>query len=174
MRKALAIVFVTLATALPALVLPLVVQPATAEAATPTRAERRVVAAINSERSERGLAALHFKTSLVRAARAHSSEMAKRDVLTHSCLKGWSVAQRLRYYGYKSSGYSSWTVGETLAAAPAGTGFATPKVIVSLWMDSPGHREVLLTARFRDAGVGIRTAADGTRYFTVDFGRRVN
>ena len=46
-------------------------------------------------------------------------------------------------------------------------------MIVKLWMGSPAHRAVLLTARLRDVGVGIVAGNDGRRYFTVDLGRRV-
>ncbi len=39
------------------------------------------------------------------------------------------------------------------------------------WMQSDGHRRVILTAAFRDIGVGTATGG-GMRWFTVDFGRR--
>ena len=171
MRKALAILLLTLATSLPALAL----WPATAEAAvTPTRAERRVLGAINIVRAAHDLAPLRFRPSLVRAARAHARDMAGRDVLTHLSDNGWTVGTRVRYFGYTTDGCTFWKAGENIACAQVGSGFATSRAIVSLWMDSPDHREVLLTRSFRDIGVGIRLSGDGWRYFTVDLGRRID
>ncbi len=172
MRKALVFIFLPLALALPALTCALV--PATAGAATtPTRAERLVAAAVNSQRSARGLAKVSFRSSLTRAARAHARELAQRRLLSHVSRNGWTVGPRLRHYGYKSSGYRRWSVGETIARATNGSSVATPRSIVILWMGSQAHRQVLLTARMRDIGVGIAVGGDGRRYFVVDLGRRV-
>jgi uncharacterized protein YkwD len=61
-----------------------------------------------------------------------------------------------------------------------GTGAqATPAAIVSAWMASPPHRQIMLTAGFRDVGVGAAPAAPpalaegqaGATY-TVEFGTR--
>lgn len=145
--------------------------PAAASALEPTKAEQQVISLINRERAKKGLAAVHFKASLTRAARAHSSEMAARHVLTHYSACGWSPVLRVRHYGYTSYGYSFWRVGEDLAAATAGTILATPTVTVQRWMQSDGHRAVILTAAFRDIGVGLATGG-GMRWFTTDFGRR--
>jgi uncharacterized protein YkwD len=40
-----------------------------------------------------------------------------------------------------------------------GTGeYATPASMVAAWMASPGHREIILTREYRDAGVGVAPA----------------
>ena len=84
MRKALIAIRLTLTATFLTATLPLLLSPSPAQASTtPTIVERRVVALINVERAERGLARLTFRTSLVRAARAHTREMAARTVLTH-------------------------------------------------------------------------------------------
>ena len=172
MRKALVIILLTLTFGTPALTSALL--PAAAQAAiTPTRAERRVIAAVNHERSSRGLAKVRFRASLTRAARSHARELAARRLLSHVSSNGWTVGPRVRYYGYSASGFTRWTAGETLGRATTGSVAATPKVIVRLWMASRTHRAVLLTARLRDVGVGIIRGRDGMRYFVVDLGRRV-
>ncbi len=84
-----------------------------------------------------------------------------------------TMPQRLRYYGYRSAGCTFWKVGENIGRARYGTLFATPTGMVALWMTSPAHKAVILTACFRDIGVGMRLSATGYRYFTVDFGRRI-
>ena len=172
MRKALVIILLSLTLGMPALTLALL--PAAAEAAiTPTRSERLVIAAVNHERSVRGLAKVSFHASLTRAARSHASELAQRGLLSHVSANGWTVGPRVRHFGYTVYGCTQWTAGETLARATLGSVAATPQGIVMLWMTSPAHRAVLLTARLRDVGVGIVVGNDGRRYFTVDLGRRV-
>ena len=51
---------------------------------------------------------------------------------------------------------TSWA-GETLVR---GVGL-TPEVMVDLWLDSPGHREILLSPRARRAGVSIEQDSQG-------------
>jgi len=51
---------------------------------------------------------------------------------------------------------NSWA-GETLVR---GVGL-TPAAMVDLWLDSPGHREILLSPRARRAGVSIEQDAQG-------------
>ena len=51
---------------------------------------------------------------------------------------------------------NSWA-GETLVR---GVGL-TPDVMVDLWLDSPGHREILLSPRARRAGVSIEQDSEG-------------
>ena len=171
MRKALVIILLALTIGTPALSCALL--PAAAEAATtPTRTERLVIAAVNHERSARGLARVSFKGSLTRAARAHASELARRALLSHVSANGWTISPRVRHFGYSTDGCTQWTAGETLARATIAAA-ATPNAIVKLWMGSKAHRQVLLTARLRDIGVGIASGSDGRRYFAVDLGRRV-
>lgn len=61
---------------------------------------------------------------------------------------------------------NSWA-GETLVR---GTGL-TPKDMVDLWLDSPGHREILLSPRARRAGVAITEDAQGRRIGVVNLVR---
>jgi uncharacterized protein YkwD len=56
---------------------------------------------------------------------------------------------------------------------------ATPAGIVRAWMDSPPHRQIILTAAFRDAGIGVAPAVPtvigaGTlgATYAVEFGAR--
>jgi uncharacterized protein YkwD len=148
--------------------------PAVAQAATtPTSTEKQVIKLVNKERTKRGLAPVKFKSSLTYAARAHSSEMARRGKLTHTSANGNSFARRLMKHGYTRSGYRSWSAGEDIARAKKGSLYATPTVIVSSWMKSSAHRAVILRSKFRDVGVGIRTSRSGMRYFTLDMGRRI-
>ena len=62
---------------------------------------------------------------------------------------------------------NSWA-GETLVR---GVGL-TPEVMVDLWLDSPDHREILLSPRARRAGVSIEQDAEGRVIGVVNLVRR--
>ena len=61
---------------------------------------------------------------------------------------------------------NSWA-GETLVR---GTDLS-PETMVSLWLDSPGHREILLSPRARRAGVAITRDAQGRTIGVVNLVR---
>jgi uncharacterized protein YkwD len=167
MKKALVILLLTLTFGL-------VLSPAVAQALTPTLGEARVITAINAERTKRGLAPVKFNAKLTLAARYHSPDMAKRNLLTHRSSCGWYTGQRLRAFGYTYTDCTYYKIGENIGRGYAGTVWRTPEGMVSLWMGSDTHRAVILTASFRDIGVGIRWNSTYTwRYFTADFGRRI-
>ena len=165
MRKALTLVVL--------ISLALWLVPAAAQAIEPTSAEKKVVRLVNKERVKRGLAPLKLKASLLRAARAHSRQLARRGVLTHTSANGDGVARRLIRHGYERRGYRYWTVGENVARATSGSLFATPAGVVHLWMASTAHRRAILKRNVRNIGVGMARTAGGQRYYTLDVGRRV-
>src|SRR4051812_4447852 len=106
---------------------------------------------INRVRAEHGLHRLHANRRLRRGAMGHARDMVQRHYFAHTSLRA-----RLATTGYASS-RTAWAAGEALAW---GTGSrATPVEIVRAWLNSPGHRQILLTGRFRDAGVGVARGA---------------
>jgi len=153
----------------------LAVAPASpAQAITMTRAERQVLTLVNNTRAAHGLHKLRMVASLERAARAHSREMVSRDYFSHSSFSGESFASRLVRFGYSRAGCTRWTVGEDIAYGSGSAG--KPKAIFRAWMNSPAHRAVILTARFRNAGVGrargTYSGISGIAFFTLDCGAR--
>jgi uncharacterized protein YkwD len=114
--------------------------------------EQRMLAAINHTRQAHGLAAWRHSGNLTASARRYSSYMLARD-----------------YFGHMSRIRVSWSrwswVGENLAMYPGwGTRAGS---IVRDWMHSPPHRRVLLSPRFRAAGVGYAHGTMGTRRATT-------
>lgn len=95
----------------------------------------------------------------------------------HSCVDGYAErwSQRLKRTGALVhrdldavlGGCDLNWVGENLVR---GVGLR-PAAAVRAWMDSPPHRAVLLKARARWAGVGVRVGRDGT-YAVLNFGDR--
>lgn len=118
----------------------------------------------NRERKSRGLRTLCVHPQLTKAARAHSTNMIKRDNLGHG-----SVGRRLKRHGY------NWRVyAENIAG---GTGkYTRPTNTFRRWMNSSGHRTNILDRRFREIGIGTTTGTfkgkKGYTMYTVDFGRR--
>ena len=61
----------------------------------------------------------------------------------------------------------------------ATTRIVFPQAMVRLWMDSEGHRDNILNARFRHVGIGVATGAPANigggraATYTTDFGYRV-
>jgi uncharacterized protein YkwD len=149
---------------------------AAAHAATLTKPEKQLLALVNNTRAKHGLHKLIAISSLESAARAHSRDMVKHDFFSHSSFSGESFSARLMRFGFTTSGCRSWAVGEDIAYG-YGAG-ATPKAIFQAWMHSPAHRAVILTRRFRSAGMGrakgtIR-GVSGVVFFTLDCGVRTH
>ena len=123
---------------------------------------------INQERALNGLSPLAIDGSLHRAAKKHSKTMNRKNFFAHRGLNG-----RVRQAGYCRGAYS-WRLGEVI-----GWGNGSPRWLVSSWMRSPTHREVLLVPGFLEMGIGVvrgsplsRKRRPGIAAYTVDFGYR--
>ncbi len=100
--------------------------------------------------------------------------MAARNYFSHTSLDGSSFVDRIRRAGYLR-GARGWALGENIAWGSGG--LASPRAIGRAWMQSPGHRANILSASYRELGVGIAAgapvagAAAGATYAT-SFGTR--
>lgn len=138
--------------------------------------ESGVLVDINSVRQDHGLAPLHLSPKLSAAARQHSAEMAKDGYFSHNSANGGTFDKRIIRY-YSSAGRHFWSVGENLLWSSPDI---DPAGAVQMWMNSPPHRENLLTARWREIGlsavhVPAAPGAYGGREVTIvtaDFGVR--
>jgi uncharacterized protein YkwD len=122
---------------------------------------------LNRQRAQHGLRALYSNSRLALAARRHTRDMVVHNFFAHGDLLG-----RLARAGY-FRGRRSWSVGENIAWGSGSS--ATPRAIVSMWMQSPGHRANILNGRFREIGVGLVAGAPvpgvrGAATYTTDFG----
>jgi uncharacterized protein YkwD len=135
--------------------------------------ERATLCLMNAERSAHGLARLHANRQLRLAAVRHSREMVRDRYFEHTSASGESFDDRIRQTGYLR-GVRSWSVGENIAWGVGPD--ATPRAIVRVWMNSPPHRQAILSSGFRGVGVGVaagnpRSGSGGATY-TADFGSR--
>ena len=122
-----------------------------------------------------GLRRLKFNRRLARAARRHARDMARRNYFSHDTLGGGSFVDRIRHEGYLR-GAHTWYVGENLAWGTMGS--SRPRVIMQMWMNSPGHRANILNASFREIGIGVAYDSPIPRggrpagTYATDFGSR--
>jgi uncharacterized protein YkwD len=122
---------------------------------------RRVAHLVNYRRVDAGLPRLRLHFAIHTAAQQHSRYQARMNLMTHTGSGGSSAGDRITRQGYT---WSAW--GENVAK-----GYPRPRAVVRAWMRSSGHRANILSGSFRHVGVGMRRAADGTVYWTLDFAR---
>jgi uncharacterized protein YkwD len=145
-------------------------------ASTLSSLERGVLTNINSFRHDHKLTSLRFSSKLAAAAREHSAEMAQRGYFSHDSADGTSFDKRISRY-YSISGKHYWSVGENLL-------WSSPDVnavgALNMWLNSPEHRKILLTARWREIGLSAVHVASASGTYggravtivTADFGVR--
>lgn len=136
-----------------------------AQAARPlhlSRAERSLLTAINAARAAAGVAPLRASVALNGAAAWQSQSLARAGYLDHTSPDGSTLIDRLTRARWHGS-----TAGEDLAVAPS------PSDAVAMWLQSPGHRENLLSPSFHTVGLGLARGVWSGRaalYVTADFG----
>jgi uncharacterized protein YkwD len=123
-----------------------------------TTEEVEILTLTNQERARHGLPPLKINRPLTRAARKHSTRMARYHRLSH-IIKGKSFLHRLQKVGYPFV-----KAGENIARSKR----SFPH-IVSMWMKSPGHRQNILSPHFKEIGIGVSTASSGDQYVTQVF-----
>jgi uncharacterized protein YkwD len=130
--------------------------------------ERAIVRAINRQRSKHGLGNLRSSRRLARAADFHSWEMLDANYFAHESRDGGPFDRRVRRFADHRA------LGETLAML-GGCGRRAAGKVVRMWMNSPGHRAILLSGSYRRVGIGKRKGdLGGSRacVVTADFGSR--
>ena len=141
--------------------------PASASAATRLNGtERALVHEVNGVRAQYGLPQVRAARRLQRTADRHSGDMLRHDFFDHPSSDGTPMHVRVR----RAVGNAA--VGETLAITGPAAGAAT---VVQMWMNSPGHRAILLERGFRRIGIGRRSGSFGGHresLWTADFASR--
>jgi uncharacterized protein YkwD len=133
---------------------------------------------MNDVRAAYGLHALRANRVLATIASGQASDMVRGDYFSDQSLSGQTPLARIM-----ASSYSVPRAHARLLTAQNigwGTGpNATPAGMVKAWMQSPPHRRIILTAAYRDAGVGVSPSvpsALGSGWlagtYAVEFGAR--
>jgi uncharacterized protein YkwD len=134
--------------------MPVATPPPVAHAAGAGRLDRAIVRQINVARQRHGRAPVVLSARLRSLARHHTLDMLRHDSFSHDG-DGTTFAQRIRARVHYLK------VGENLALMPRHTSASR---IVSAWMHSPEHRDVLLDPAYRRVGV---SGANGRMGYTV-------
>jgi uncharacterized protein YkwD len=135
------------------------VRPCTGENSSPNGRNSALIDAaalclMNKVRVVHRLPALRFNGSLARIASGQTTDMVRGHYFGDQSISGQSAFARIMASGYVAHPASM----RVRAAQNIGWGMghgATPAGIVQAWMASPPHRAIILTASYRDTGVGV-------------------
>ena len=124
-----------------------------------------LVSLVNQERQERGLSPLRLDGQLSEAASLKAQDMFANDYWAHTSPSGMSP-----WVFIKTAGYEYLYAGENLAR-----GFTESKDVVKAWMESPSHRDNMLSPNYNDIGFSIvsgNLSGEETVLVVEMFGRR--
>jgi uncharacterized protein YkwD len=126
--------------------------------------EDLIVSLINEQRIANLLPTLMVHSALMTSARAHSTDMAVNNFMSHTGSDGSTAWQRMLRAGY----VGRWG-GENIYA---GYSSGSPRDAFNWWMNSTPHRDNILGQYYRDVGVGYAYCSTGSfrHYFTINFG----
>jgi uncharacterized protein YkwD len=96
----------------------------------------------------------------------------------HDSIDGTAFSARIKRH-YTDRGWETWSVGEALLASTEAETLQA-RSVVRAWMNSPSHREIVLSPAWRDVGLGVVYAHSAPGEFngteaivvTADFGLR--
>ena len=106
----------------------------------------------NSQRSSKAVAPLELDKELCEYAQKHAETMARNGYLAHSSMSNLAVLA------------GTGSVAENIA-----WGQSTEEEVVASWMNSSGHRQNIMSARFKKVGFGVKEDARGRLYWCAVF-----
>ena len=134
-------------------------QKLTIPAVTTNSQESEVARLVNVERAKSGLPALKLNWQLSRVARYKSADMANKGYFAHNSPTYGTPFQMMENFGLRFS-----AAGENIAY-----GQRTPAEVMRDWMNSPGHRNNIMSPSFTEIGVGLAKNKNGVCYWTQQF-----
>lgn len=132
---------------------------------TIAQAELAMVDALNADRKAAGLVPLQVDSRLMAIARARSTDMATKNYFSHTQPDGRNVFDLIgaaKITWYSAGEIIAWNNYPTLETSvqAANTG----------WMNSPGHRKLIVSTSYNYMGVGLAVdAGSGKKYWTTIF-----
>lgn len=156
----------------------------------PGALEARVHVLINIQRQQNGLTSLDYDPFLADIARGHSWDMVQRNFFEHVNPDGLNPRARGDAAGYlciRVMGTTTYEgIAENLFQGNRYSGYYTnaggaitsydwdsleniSQVTVNGWMNSPGHRQNILTPHFSYEGIGVAFSSDDKIYITENF-----
>ena len=126
---------------------------------------------VNQARTDEGLAPYGFSSLLTAAAQRHADDLAAHEIWSHTGSDGSTPRQRIAEAGYAAW---TWNGGELIAGENFWTGYGTIEDAMTFFLEDPPHRDNLLSATYREIGIGVATDGAGRNYYVLDFGARPN
>ena len=116
-----------------------------------------VIQSTNAERAKYNLPALTYNRYLEKAAQRHADDMQRRNYFSHETPEGVRPSQRMQSAGYgdirmRNCNCRAFRVqfAENIAM-----GQDTVAAVMRDWMNSPSHREAILSSSLKEIGIGI-------------------
>jgi len=121
--------------------------------------ETEVIRLVNVQRAKAGLQPLTQNWQLSRVARYKSQDMIDRGYFAHNSPTYGSPFRMMESFGIRYS-----AAGENIAM-----GQQSPSQVMNAWMNSPGHRNNIMSPSFTQIGVGLAKDKYGRMYWTQMF-----
>jgi len=120
----------------------------------------KMLCLVNQQRVNNGLKPLGYDSRLDHTARSQADWQAQHGEMTHTGTRGSDPATRISWAGI------NWqSVGENVAY-----GYDSEESCMNAWMNSPGHRENILSPDYTHVGNGCGYSNNGgTSYYAQDF-----
>lgn len=118
--------------------------------------EQKVVELVNQERTKRGLLPLTISTKVSQFAREKAEDMRDKNYFDHHSPTYGDPCDHM-----KNSGVNYSYCGENIAA-----GQQTPEEVMNAWMSDAGHRDNILSPKYKYIGVGYVDGNDTNQYKT--------
>lgn len=123
-----------------------------------TTSEQAMLQDVNKERTSRGIAPLSMDTSLQQLARTYAQYMLEKGYFSHYTPAGLSPFDRMN-----NANIQFTYAGENLAFS------ANEQLAMQGLMNSPGHRDNILSPNFKHIGVGVIDAGLYGEMFVQEF-----
>jgi uncharacterized YkwD family protein/spore coat assembly protein SafA len=124
--------------------------------------EKEVIRLVNIERAKAGLWTLAENWEMSRVARLKSQDMINKGYFSHTSPTYGSPFTMMKNFGIAYS-----AAGENIAK-----GQQTPASVVTAWMNSPGHRQNIMSSNYNEIGVGYAEDWKGVACWTQLFRHR--
>lgn len=136
-------------------------------AATAARARTAIACLIDAARADRGRPALRRSAHLRTAAQRFAAALRADKPLTHTGPHGTSSLDRIEAAGYGRG--AEFEAAETLGRGHGR--YATPAERVKTWLADAPTRRLLVSAKYRDVGIGVVVRGTVATY-VVELARR--
>ncbi|MGG7076802.1 CAP domain-containing protein [Clostridium sardiniense] len=139
-------------------------QASTANEKFMAQVEQKIFEKVNAERSKAGVPTLSYNKTMEKYARMKSQDMGDRGYFDHKDPQGNLITAKMKNDGVS---YKAW--GENIAyIGGESDANALADQFMTNWMNSPGHRQNILSKDFTGIGVGVYKSGDKV-YATQEF-----